>query len=395
MPLDGTTQQGSFSSGGGIHYYQIDVTTPVIANIKIAIIVSVSTRERSLQLCDSNYDLIDSNTFGTEQSTKNISAHLRAGTYYAVVKTDNTAAYKISVATVVNNCDTSTSTEDTLEVDGGPKNGSLSTGELDYFQLDVTDDTLIDIEMNELSSTGFVSNNSLQLCDSSDGLISSDTFGESVSKTADTIRTFVRTGTYYIYVGSNGALSYRVSVATADDCDSSETAETTLMVDAAAHDGKLSAGDELHYFQIGPANDISVTIEAVFTHDNPDNSLQLCDGSDDLIDVSADSISALLIQGTSYYIVVGSSAPNDYMLTVEERDTDPPPPPTPPPPPRPDPPSPDPSPRASDTEAGGGGGCAISDQNEAVYDLLAAVASLMLIPVSVVIRRKIRSHIKT
>ncbi len=384
-------QEGGFVSGG-MHYYQIDVTTPVIANIRIGILVSFSTREKSLQLCDSNYDLIDIDTFGTERSTGNISARLRTGTYYAVVKVGDTVGYRVSVATVVNNCDASTSTEDTLEVDGGPKNGSLSTGELDYFQLDVTDDTVIDIEMDELSSTTRVS---IQLCDSSDGLIASDTFGQFIDRTAGTIRAFVRTGTYYVYVGSNSAVSYRVSVATADDCDFSETAEATLMVDAAAHDGKLSAGDELHYFQIGPANDISVTIEAVFTHDNPDNSLQLCDGSDDLIDVSADSISALLIQGTSYYIVVGSSAPNDYMLTVEERDTDPPPPPTPPPPPRPDPPSPDPSPRASDTEAGGGGGCAISDQNEAVYDLLAAVASLMLIPVSVVIRRKIRSHIKT
>ncbi len=44
---------------------------------------------------------------------------------------------------------------------------------------------------------------------------------------------------------------------------------------------------------------------------------------------------------------------------------------------------------------GGGGGCAVSDQSKTVPDLLAAVASLMLIPVSVVIRRKIRSRIKT
>ncbi len=43
---------------------------------------------------------------------------------------------------------------------------------------------------------------------------------------------------------------------------------------------------------------------------------------------------------------------------------------------------------------GGGGGCAVSDQNEAASDLLTALASLMLIPVSVVIRRKIRSRIK-
>ena len=42
----------------------------------------------------------------------------------------------------------------------------------------------------------------------------------------------------------------------------------------------------------------------------------------------------------------------------------------------------------------GGGGCAVSDQRGVIPDLLGAVACLMLIPVSVVIRRKIRSHIK-
>ncbi len=46
------------------------------------------------------------------------------------------------------------------------------------------------------------------------------------------------------------------------------------------------------------------------------------------------------------------------------------------------------------TEAGGGG-CTISDQSNVVSDLLGAVVSLMLIPVSVVIRRKIRCQIKT
>ncbi len=45
------------------------------------------------------------------------------------------------------------------------------------------------------------------------------------------------------------------------------------------------------------------------------------------------------------------------------------------------------------TDAGGGGGCTISDQNEAVPDMLTALASLMLIPLSVLIRRKIRSQI--
>ncbi len=46
--------------------------------------------------------------------------------------------------------------------------------------------------------------------------------------------------------------------------------------------------------------------------------------------------------------------------------------------------------RTSGTDAGGGG-CVLSDQNEAISDLSGAVASLMLIPVSVAIRRRIRS----
>ncbi len=50
--------------------------------------------------------------------------------------------------------------------------------------------------------------------------------------------------------------------------------------------------------------------------------------------------------------------------------------------------------RTPDTDAGGGGGCTISDQNDVVSDLLGVIACLMLIPVSVVIRRKIRPHIK-
>ncbi len=57
---------------------------------------------------------------------------------------------------------------------------------------------------------------------------------------------------------------------------------------------------------------------------------------------------------------------------------------------RPAPPRPGPTP---DTEAGGGGGCAISDQNDVVSGLFGVIACLMLIPVSVLIRRKRRSYI--
>jgi len=52
-----------------------------------------------------------------------------------------------------------------------------------------------------------------------------------------------------------------------------------------------------------------------------------------------------------------------------------------------------PTPRP-DNEVGGAGGCVISDQNDAVPNLLGVMACLMLIPVSVVIRRKIRYQIK-
>ncbi len=51
--------------------------------------------------------------------------------------------------------------------------------------------------------------------------------------------------------------------------------------------------------------------------------------------------------------------------------------------------------RTSGTDAGGGGGCAVSDQNSVVSGLLGAVACLILIPVSVIIRRKRRHQIKT
>ncbi len=46
----------------------------------------------------------------------------------------------------------------------------------------------------------------------------------------------------------------------------------------------------------------------------------------------------------------------------------------------------------SDSDTGGGG-CVVSDQNEVVSNLLGVMACLMLIPVSAVIRRKIRSQI--
>ncbi len=57
------------------------------------------------------------------------------------------------------------------------------------------------------------------------------------------------------------------------------------------------------------------------------------------------------------------------------------------------PPPPNPRP-APDTEAGGGG-CAVSEQSSVASDILGVMTCLILIPVSVTIRRKRRSHIKT
>ncbi len=103
-----------------------------------------------------------------------------------------------------------------------------------------------------------------------------------------------------------------------------------------------------------------------------------------------------VISGTPTAVSSGSYT---YTVTDEDGDTDEliftirvtttPPGPTDPPTTRP--PTRRPTPSGSDA---GGGGCAVSEQNEAASDLLTALASLMLIPVSVVIRRKIRSRIK-
>ncbi len=103
-----------------------------------------------------------------------------------------------------------------------------------------------------------------------------------------------------------------------DHCDSSETPEATLTVDAAAHDGSFeNTGADPHYFQIDAASDINVEIT---TTGIADGFLQLCDGSDDLIASSTNRIPARLRPGT-YYIVVGSSGADSYRLSVAT-DTD-------------------------------------------------------------------------
>ncbi len=53
------------------------------------------------------------------------------------------------------------------------------------------------------------------------------------------------------------------------------------------------------------------------------------------------------------------------------------------------------APPPTSSNSGGGGGCAVSDQSIAIFDILGVMACLILIPVSVIIRRKRRSQIKT
>ncbi len=103
-----------------------------------------------------------------------------------------------------------------------------------------------------------------------------------------------------------------------NNCDSGAVTEATLTVDGAAHDGSFESAGGLHYFQMDPASDIDVIIRTVFTSNNLDYSLQLCDSSDDLIASDSNdnrNISAPLVPGT-YYIVVGSSGADQYQLQV-------------------------------------------------------------------------------
>ncbi len=88
--------------------------------------------------------------------------------------------------------------------------------------------------------------------------------------------------------------------------------------------------------------------------------------------------------GTYTYSVTDGNGDTDevsFMLSVEVPST-----------PGPTPPQ---GPRTSGSDSGGGGGgCAVSDQSSVVSDILGVMACLILIPVSVVIRRKRRSQIK-
>ncbi len=78
----------------------------------------------------------------------------------------------------------------------------------------------------------------------------------------------------------------------------------------------------------------------------------------------------------------GNTDTLDFMLSVEVPST-----------PGPTPPR---GPRTSGSDSGGGGGgCAVSDQSSVDEDILGVMTCLILIPVSVVIRRKRRYQIKT
>ena len=108
-----------------------------------------------------------------------------------------------------NNCNSSATVEATLTVDAAAHDGSFeSAGGLEYFQIAPASDVNVEIE------TSFTNDNleySLQLCDSNDDLIASST---------DNIPARLRPGTYYIVVGSSGADSYQLTVATDTDYNS-------------------------------------------------------------------------------------------------------------------------------------------------------------------------------
>ncbi len=105
--------------------------------------------------------------------------------------------------TSVDHCDLSKTVEATLTVDAAAHDGSFeNAGGLDYFQIDAASDINV-----EITTTG-ITDGFLQLCDGSDDLIASST---------DRIPARLRPGTYYIVVGSSGAASYQLSVATDTD----------------------------------------------------------------------------------------------------------------------------------------------------------------------------------
>ena len=97
LTVDAAAHDGSFGNAGGLEYFQIDPASDV--NVNIETTFTNNNREYSLQLCDSNDDLIASTTEVTMSGMATIQTRLRPGTYYIVVRSSGADSYRITVAT--------------------------------------------------------------------------------------------------------------------------------------------------------------------------------------------------------------------------------------------------------------------------------------------------------
>ncbi len=248
--------------------------------------------------------------------------------------------------------------------------------DLDYFQIDVTGSVMVDIEVRIIVQF-FLTDYSLQLCDSNDDLIASDTDDFFLN-----VMDQLEPGMYYIVVGnSKGVVAYTIAVMgtiiNPPDPDPNIPTFGSETIDNQEHIAGnpitpvtlpvATGGDGALIYSLTPALPTGLDFNA---------------GTREI----SGTPTTVTSRTTYTYTVTDDDGDTDdlnFRISVEV-------------PPAPPPPGPTPTPRrptTSGTDAGGGGGCAVSDQSNVVPDLLGAVACLMLIPVSVVIRRKIMSQI--
>ena len=100
MRVQGAAQNGSLSAGADPHYFQIDMNETLIVAITVNFFPVSNDQEYSLQLCDSNDDLIASTTEVTSDGnllTALIQTRLRLGTYYIVVGSSGATSYQFQV----------------------------------------------------------------------------------------------------------------------------------------------------------------------------------------------------------------------------------------------------------------------------------------------------------
>ncbi len=97
LTVDAAAHDGSFESAGGLEYFQIAPASDI--NVEIETTFTNNNREYSLQLCDSNDDLIASTTEVTMSGMATIQTRLRPGTYYIVVRSSGADSYRLTVAT--------------------------------------------------------------------------------------------------------------------------------------------------------------------------------------------------------------------------------------------------------------------------------------------------------